>query len=133
MQMLPGLSHQDWPEDEPEHVTSTAHAMLVEVLTEQNEQALSLSCAGRGGLSGQNEMDKNKPSNMSVLESVLLYAVLFETVVIACLCACARCSRRNRGKRTVAVQSQTTYTSLRGVVQPRFHVLPERDSGAWSD
>ena len=130
LQMLPGLSHQDWPEDELGHMTSTAHAMLVEVLTEQ-EQALSLSCVERDGLS---KMDKEKNGGMSMLESVLLCAVLFEAVVIACLYMCARCSRRSRGKhRTVATQSPTTYTELRGAAQPRFQVLPETSSGAWSD
>ena len=34
-------------------------------------------------------------------------------------------------KRTIGVQSQTTYTSLRGVTQPRFHPLPEDSHGAF--
>jgi hypothetical protein len=34
-------------------------------------------------------------------------------------------------KRDVGVQSQTTYTSLRGVVQPRFHPLAEESHGAF--
>ena len=34
--------------------------------------------------------------------------------------------------RTVGVQSQCTYTSLRGAPQPRFHPLPEQGSGVWT-
>ena len=49
------------------------------------------------------------------------------------------CTKRNRAppinappeKRSVGVQSQTTYTSLRGVIQPRFHPLPEDSHGAF--
>jgi hypothetical protein len=36
-------------------------------------------------------------------------------------------------KRNVATQSQTTYTSLRGVEQPRFHPLPDQAHGASVD
>ena len=35
--------------------------------------------------------------------------------------------------RTVATQAQTTYTSLRGVLHPRFQPLAERDSGVFVD
>ena len=34
-----------------------------------------------------------------------------------------RCCRRKRPTRTIGVQSQCTYTSVRGAVHPRFHVL----------
>jgi hypothetical protein len=34
---------------------------------------------------------------------------------------------------TVRTQSQTTYTSVRGATAPRFHFLPEHETGVWSD
>ena len=38
---------------------------------------------------------------------------------------------RRRTYRSMATQSQTTYTELRGVVNPRFQPLPEYQVGAW--
>ncbi len=38
---------------------------------------------------------------------------------------------RSKGHRSVQTQAPVTYTSLRNVVHPRFHVLREQEHGAW--
>ena len=127
LQMLPGLSHQDWPEDKQEPTTLTAHAMLVEVSIEQ-EQA-SLSCALReqgAGLSVHPEAE-----GMSFLECALLCVVTVESLALAFLWCRARCCVRRRTFRSMAVQSQTTYSQLRSSANPRFVPLPEYQVGAW--
>ena len=42
------------------------------------------------------------------------------------------CSRSYPATRTVATQSQCTYTSLRGVEHPRFLPLPEASGGVFA-
>ena len=133
LQMLPGLSHHDWPEDEQElqsgQKTSTSLAMLVEVAIEQEQANTGLSCSTRelsAGLSVSSESE-----GMSPAELVLLTVVTFESAVLAILWCRARCCVRRRMRRSMATQSQTTYTELRGNVNPRFQPLPEHQAGAW--
>ena len=49
-------------------------------------------------------------------------------MILACLCY-RRCHRKQ--KRTIATQSQITYTEVRGCLDPRFHPLADFQHGAF--
>ena len=139
LQMMPGLSHRDWPEDEQNHAgkreqkTTMLLAMLVEVMIEQEQQAdtglSAQSCATRELSVGLSVNKENEDMNLT--ELVLLIVVAFESAVLALIWCRARCCIRRCTYRSMAVQSPTTYTEIRGILNPRFQPLPDYQVGAW--
>ena len=62
-------------------------------------------------------------------------AVLIATFWLGCRCGswCGAPGKKAKKLRSVRIQSQTTYASVRGNAQGRFHYLAELETGAWSD
>ena len=67
----------------------------------------------------------------TMADDELILVLLAAWILIGILC-CILCLRPCRvSVRHVEVQSQTTFTSVRGHVTPRFQVLPEVSQGAF--
>jgi hypothetical protein len=81
------------------------------------------------GCSGIAELEVDMIESGEESTSIMKWA----TLVLA-LCAGAYFLKRQLARpatRTVATQSPVTYTELRGVLQPRFTPLGDRQHGAW--
>jgi len=125
MQMLPGLSHDDWPEDKVQQDADVQELNVFLVIVEQELVWASayqrvVVQTPEEGLSQQQQGWTNTAVLMIlVVENFLVY-MLYITV-------CKRKVRR------VAVQGRTTYTEIRGAQRPRFTPLTEKDVGVFVD
>jgi hypothetical protein len=124
------------------------HAWFATILANTMRARAEESCAptGSGELALPNHAVGQMHTSPTLSSFPWHYLLIFCFILIACGAILGAylyhkcCTRRaiapgvppeQVAKRTIGVQSPTTYTSLRGVTQPRFHPLPEDSHGVF--